>query len=173
MVQSRTSAKAGGRSFCPVGPAFHSAWQSGGSCAWMAACRLVEVFTFRVTGPEREISMSGPMTIQFQVSGFKYNDKLRRRVQTDLGKLNRLASATSARVLLSHQPGVATPCQVVAILSVVGPDIHAAARNHTWDAAWRKVLIRLREEIEKRRSRCGRRRADSAQTCVRAGPGRQ
>lgn len=93
------------------------------------------------------------MTIQFQIRGMEDEESLRRQVEADLEALNGLMAVASAHVALQHQREVAPPYQAVAMLSVPGPDIHAAARDYTWPAAWQKVVARLREQIEERRSR--------------------
>lgn len=91
--------------------------------------------------------------IQFQIRELKDNHQLRRRLAADLEDLNRLIAVASARVALQHQPGITPPYQAVVMLAVPGPDIRAAARDYTWPAAWRKVVTRLREQIEERRGR--------------------
>ncbi|MEK7684795.1 MAG: HPF/RaiA family ribosome-associated protein [Verrucomicrobiota bacterium] len=92
------------------------------------------------------------MKTQFRIRGLKDDDGMRRQLEADLEDLSRLIAVDSAQVALQHQH-VATPSyQAVAMLSVPGPDIHAAARDHTWPAAWRKVVTRLREQIEERRN---------------------
>jgi ribosome-associated translation inhibitor RaiA len=101
------------------------------------------------------------MTIQFQIRGVKDDDGIRRQVEADLKNLDRLLAVASAQVGLQHERQVTPAFQAVAMLTVSGPDIHAAARDHTWPAAWRKVVDRLREQMEQRRSR---------QTARRKGP---
>lgn len=93
------------------------------------------------------------MTIQFQIRGMKDEDGLRRQVEADLKILDRLLAVDSAQVGLQHEREVTPAYQAVAMLAVAGPDLHAAARDHTWPAAWQKVVARLREQIEQRRSR--------------------
>lgn len=93
------------------------------------------------------------MKIQFQIRELKDNDRLRRQLVADLEDLNRLMAVASAHVALQRQAGITPPCQAVVMLVVPGPDIHAAARDYTWPAAWRKVVTRLREQMEERRSR--------------------
>ena len=83
----------------------------------------------------------------------KDEDGLRRQVEADLETLNRLLAVASAQVGLQHEREVTPAYQAVAMLAVSGPDIHAAARDHTWPAAWQKVVARLREQMEQRRSR--------------------
>jgi len=93
------------------------------------------------------------MTIQFQIRGMKDDDGLRRQLEADLETLNRLLAVESAQVGLKHEREVTPAFQAVAMLAVSGPDLHAAARDHTWPAAWQKVVARLREQIEQRQSR--------------------
>jgi ribosome-associated translation inhibitor RaiA len=93
------------------------------------------------------------MTLQFQIRGMKDEDALRRQVEADLKALNRLLAVASAQVGLQHEREVTPAYQAVAMLAVSGPDIQAAARDHTWPAAWQKVVARLREQMEQRRSR--------------------
>ncbi len=90
------------------------------------------------------------MTIQFEIRGIKGGDKLRRQVAADLGDLGALIEVTGAHVALQCQREVTPAYQAVATLAVIGPAVHAAARDHTWPAAWRKVITRLREQMEER-----------------------
>lgn len=90
------------------------------------------------------------MTLNVHIRGIKADDQLKRQLEADLKKLNRLVPLVFADVMLQYQREVAPPYQVVAMLNVPGPGIHAAARDHTWFAAWSKVVARLREQIEER-----------------------
>jgi hypothetical protein len=90
------------------------------------------------------------MMLQLQLCGFKDNAELRRQVQADLETLNGPLAVASAHITLQHQPEATPPCQALATLAVPGPDIHAAARDHTWPVTWRKVVRRLREQMEER-----------------------
>lgn len=92
------------------------------------------------------------MTIHFQIRGMKEDDGLRRQVGADLEALNSLMAVASAHVALQRQDELTPAYQAVAMLAVSGPDIHAAARDHTWPVAWQKVVARLREQLEQRRS---------------------
>ena len=103
------------------------------------------------------------MTVQFQIRGMRDDEDLRRQVETDLGELRGLIEVTAAHVALHFQREVTPACQAVAMLAVSGPDIHAAARDHTWPAAWRKVLSRLREQMEERLRRKKARRQGEPQ----------
>ncbi|MBI2926827.1 MAG: HPF/RaiA family ribosome-associated protein [Verrucomicrobia bacterium] len=93
------------------------------------------------------------MKIQFRIREMQDDDGMRRQLEADLEDLNRLLPVASAHVALERQRDVTPPYQAAVMLAVPGPDIHAAARDHTWLAAWRKVVTRLREQIEERRSR--------------------
>lgn len=93
------------------------------------------------------------MTIHFQISGMKDDAEMRGQVEGDLAGFQRLIAVGSVDVVLAHQCDVSPPYQVAARLTVPGPDIQAAARDHTWLAAWRKVVARLREQIDERRRR--------------------
>ena len=92
------------------------------------------------------------MTIEFQIRGMEDDNKMRRQVESDMARLAEVLDVTSARVALQCQREARPPYQAVAMLSVPGPDLHAAARDHTWPAAWEKVVTRLREQLEARRS---------------------
>lgn len=90
------------------------------------------------------------MTIQFEIRGLKDDEDVRRQLRAGLEELNGLIAVTAAKIALQHQPGVTPSYQAVAVLVVPGPDIQAAARDHTWRAAWQKVVERLREQIVER-----------------------
>jgi len=93
------------------------------------------------------------MTLKLQIRELKDDAQLRQQVQADLDELSQLIAITSAHVALHCQGEIAPPCQATVMLEVPGPDIHAAARDYTWPAAWRKVVTRLREQILERKSR--------------------
>lgn len=93
------------------------------------------------------------MTIKLQIRELKDDAQLRQQVQADLDELSQLMVVTSAHVALHCQSEIAPPCQATVMLAVPGPDIHAAARDYTWSAAWRKVVTRLREQIVERKQR--------------------
>lgn len=81
------------------------------------------------------------------------DDALRRQLEADLERFNGFIEVTAARVALQQQRETTPAYQAVVILGVPGADIHAAARDHTWAAAWGKVMARLREQIEERQTR--------------------
>jgi ribosome-associated translation inhibitor RaiA len=93
------------------------------------------------------------MTIQFKIRELKDNARLRQKVQSDLDELSQMIAVTSAHVALHCQREIAPPFQATVMLAVPGPDIHAAARDYTWSAAWHKVVTRLREQIVARKNR--------------------
>ncbi|MBL9128245.1 MAG: HPF/RaiA family ribosome-associated protein [Verrucomicrobiales bacterium] len=104
--------------------------------------------------------MRTPMGVDIRILGMRPDNELRDRLESDLRALGLLLPIEHARVSLERQHEATPPFQVVAMLVVPGPDIHAAARDHTWHAAWRKVLERLREQIEQRRDRQARRKTN-------------
>jgi hypothetical protein len=89
------------------------------------------------------------MTIQLLLQGTEDDQAIRRQVAADLNALNNLICVASARVALHQERGASLPWQVMTTLVVSGPEIRAAARDYTWRASWRKVVARLREQIEK------------------------
>jgi ribosome-associated translation inhibitor RaiA len=93
------------------------------------------------------------MTIQFHMQKLKADDQLRQQVEADLQEISRKMAVASADVMLRWQREIAPPCQAAVTLTVPGPDIHAAARDYTWPAAWRKVMMRLREQVLERQLR--------------------
>ncbi|MBI4661419.1 MAG: hypothetical protein HY735_21560 [Verrucomicrobia bacterium] len=91
------------------------------------------------------------MNVQFHINGFKADGQLRRQLEADLERLNQAIPVACANVVLERQRDTNPPFEAVVLLSVPGPDLHAAARDHTWPAAWIKVLTRVREQFETRR----------------------
>lgn len=104
------------------------------------------------------------MNIQFQIRGMRDDDGLRRQVEADLRTLDRLLDVGSAQVGLRHEREMTPAFEAVAMLAVSGPDVRAAARDHTWPAAWQKVVARLREQIEQRQNRKTARQRGQAST---------
>lgn len=91
------------------------------------------------------------MKAVFHIFGFKADAQLRDQLASDLEDFNKLIPIAHADIALARQPEVTPPYRVVVVLSVPGPDIQAAARDHSWPAAWLKVMNRLREQITQRR----------------------
>lgn len=93
------------------------------------------------------------MKVEFHIRGFRAGDPLRQQLVSGLQDLNALLPITHADISLEKQRDHTPPYQTLVLLSVAGPDIHAAARDHTWAAAWLKVTARLRQQIEARQTR--------------------
>jgi ribosome-associated translation inhibitor RaiA len=74
-----------------------------------------------------------------------------------LERLDLLIPISSAQVVLEHQRNATPPFCASVDLAVSGPDIHAAARDHTLEAAVLKVARRLEEQIIVRKGRQPRR----------------
>ena len=83
-----------------------------------------------------------------------------------MNSLDRLIPISSAQVVLEHQRNTAPAFCASVDLAVPGPDIHAAARDHTLEAAVLKVARRLEEQIEARKNR-QQLRLKSRQQCHR------
>lgn len=98
------------------------------------------------------------MRIDFLILGMSSNVDLRKRLASDLQALTHLIPIERAHISLERQHLATPPFQAIASLVVPGPDLHAAARDHTWPAAWQKVLARLREQVDQRRSQQARRK---------------
>ena len=93
------------------------------------------------------------MKMQFRIRGLNANASLRSWVQKQLERLQSLMPVTSAEVVLEHQRDAAPAFGAQVHLAVPGPDIHAAARDHTLEAVWLKVAKNLRQQIERRKTR--------------------
>lgn len=92
------------------------------------------------------------MKAVFHILGFKADARLRAQLASELQRLNDLIPIAHADIALARQREVPLPYQAVVMLGVPGPDLHAAARDHTWPAAWQKVMDRLRAQITQRRN---------------------
>lgn len=106
--------------------------------------------------------------VEFHLLGFKADAPLREQLASELQELNELIPIAHADIALARQREVPLPYQAVVMLGVPGPDIHAAARDHTWPAAWQKVVNRLREQIQQRRQ--GQRARQKARRAVHITP---
>ncbi len=87
-------------------------------------------------------------------------------VEAKLRKLEGLTAIASARVTLEMQHRVRPAFRVLTWLEVPGPDFHAEARDHTWQAALVKVVRDLERQMRSRRNR----RADRWKTNPHLGP---
>ena len=98
------------------------------------------------------------MEMDFLILGMNPDDDLRNRLASDLLSLTHLIPIAHADVSLERHHTATPPFQAAAMLVVPGPDIHVSARDHTWPAAWQKVLELLREQIEQRQRRQAKRK---------------
>ncbi len=93
------------------------------------------------------------MKIQYKLHGLNTRAITERPLDRELEKLDLLIPISSAQVVLEHERE-ATPAFCASVdLAVPGPDVHAAARDHTLQAAMLKVVRRLEEQIEERKTR--------------------
>ena len=93
------------------------------------------------------------MRIQFRIRGLNANASLRGWLEQQLERLQSLIPVTAAEVVLEHQRETTPGFRAHVHLAVPGPDIHAAASDHTFQAAWLKVIKNLTKQIERRKSR--------------------
>ena len=93
------------------------------------------------------------MKVEYHIRGLRAGDQVRQQLVSGLQDLNALIPIAYADILLEKQRDSTPPYQALVLLGVPGPDIHAAARDHTWAAAWLKVTVRLRQQIEARQNR--------------------
>jgi ribosome-associated translation inhibitor RaiA len=93
------------------------------------------------------------MKIQYRLRGLNPRAVTERPMDQHLEHLDRLLPISVAQVVLEQQRN-ATPAFSASVdLAVPGPDIHAAARDHTLEAAVLKVARRLEEQVEARKNR--------------------
>ena len=97
--------------------------------------------------------MVSPMKIEYQLRGLNPRAVADRPMNQELERLDRLIPISSARVALEHQRSAAPAFSASVDLAVPGPDIHAAARDHTLEAVMLKVARRLEAQVEERKNR--------------------
>jgi hypothetical protein len=106
------------------------------------------------------------MTIHYSIRGLTQDVRMRRQMEADLEQLGRRVPVSVAEVTLESEARSMPPVQVVTVLVTQGRELRAAARDHTWQAAWQKVVSRLGEQIESQQTgdrqggRAGRGRSD-------------
>ncbi len=93
------------------------------------------------------------MKLDFRLRGFKSSARIREFVERQLDRLPYLGPATDAQVVLVRARGVTPAWSASAHLAVPGPDLKAEARDHTFEAAWLKVMDHLHDQISDRRER--------------------
>ncbi len=74
-------------------------------------------------------------------------------VQTNIRRLQALATIATARVTLEWRHGVRPAFRVLTQLEVPGPDFHAEASGYTLPAALAKVFKNLEKQIQSRKQR--------------------
>ena len=93
------------------------------------------------------------MKIQFRIRGLNASASLRTWLEKQLERLHNLIPVSTANVVLEREQDSAPAFRAHVHLAVPGPDIHAAARDHTLEAVWLKVAKNLRQQIERRKTR--------------------
>ncbi|MBI5386026.1 MAG: ribosome-associated translation inhibitor RaiA [Verrucomicrobia bacterium] len=93
------------------------------------------------------------MKIRFQIRGLNANAGLRAWLEKQLERLHKLIPVSSAEVVLERERDSAPAFRAHVHLAVPGPDIHAAARDHTLEAVWLKVAKKLSQQIGQRKTR--------------------
>jgi ribosome hibernation promoting factor len=101
------------------------------------------------------------MRIQFHIRGLNISAGSRRWLEQSLEELRDRISVSFAVAVLDHTRNGGPPFTVRVHLAVPGPDIHAEARDHTLQAAWRKVCKNLEKQIDRRKSRQAARATNS------------
>jgi ribosome-associated translation inhibitor RaiA len=93
------------------------------------------------------------MKTQFRIRGLNANASLRAWLEKQLERLHSLIPVSAAEVVLEQQRDHAPAFRAQVHLAVPGPDIHAAARDHTLEAVWLKVFKNLKQQIKGRKVR--------------------
>ena len=91
--------------------------------------------------------------VQCHFLGLNDHRRWREMMRPELARLQGLMLVHSAVVVLEHHWNGGPPFVARVHLAVPGPDIHIEARDHTLQAAWRKVCGSVEKEIERRKSR--------------------
>ncbi len=107
------------------------------------------------------------MNLDFRLRGWKSSAALRRLVRTQLDRLRDFVAVSGAEVVLERRREVAPAWTARAHLRVPGPDLRAEARDHTVEAAWRKVMQELYAQVDRKLDR----RRDRSDELRRQRPG--
>jgi ribosome-associated translation inhibitor RaiA len=91
------------------------------------------------------------MKIQFRIRGLNANAGLRAWLEKQLERLQNRIPVSTAEVVLERERDSAPAFRAQVHLAVPGPDIHAAARDHTLQAVWLKVTRDLCQQMERRK----------------------
>jgi ribosome-associated translation inhibitor RaiA len=92
------------------------------------------------------------MKIEMKMRSLDRINGLRGCVEQELKDLQRELSIESAHVVLEQEGAKSPSCRASVWLVIPGPDLHAAASDHTILAAWRKVHGELKRQIRERKS---------------------
>jgi len=90
------------------------------------------------------------MKLEFRLRGWKSSAALQHLVEHQVQRLADFAAISAAEVVLVRSPATTPAWTARAHLQVPGPDLRAEARDHTVEAAWRKVVAALHGEIGRR-----------------------
>ena len=93
------------------------------------------------------------MKIELKMRGLDRTAGLRDFVGQELKDLQRDVSIECARIVLEQKTDEAPACHTSVWLVVPGPDLRAAACDHTILAAWKKTRADLVRQIRDRKSR--------------------
>lgn len=93
------------------------------------------------------------MKIRYRLLGLNPRKVTDQFLNRHLEALDRLIPITWARVVLAQQRAAAPSFSASVELAVPGPDIHAAACDHTLEAAVLKVARRLEAQVAARKKR--------------------
>ena len=91
------------------------------------------------------------MIIKYKLRGMNSRVAAARPLDGRLKYLGRLVAISSAQVVLEFQRNAAPAFCASVDLAIPGPDIHAAARDHTLEAAILKATRRLEMQITARK----------------------
>ena len=93
------------------------------------------------------------MELKVQVRGMRHSGGLELLIEQSLDALRRLIPISTAQVVLEQQRNGSPAYRVFAHLAGPGPDVHAAASDHTLLAAWRKLAGNLTKQFQQRTTR--------------------
>ena len=93
------------------------------------------------------------MIVHYQQRGLKPRAMTDRPLDQHLEYLDQIIPISLAEVVLERQWHAAPAFSAAVELAVPGPDIHAAARDHTLEAVVLKVAQRLEEQVKARKNR--------------------
>jgi len=97
------------------------------------------------------------MNAQIHFKGLSERPAVRAWINEGIRELRTLTGITAAAVHVERCAELSPAMQVQVHLAVSGPDIHAAATDHTVQAAWLKAIRNLRRQIEHRNAKLRRR----------------